>query len=94
MGFHAFAIQQIVVLFTLAGRQSLNSAEKNPWFQRPVDLNETRWIEGQFCVWDDDEELRMWIPVCPVCKRGPITKGQIYCGEEYGVSNCVSGVAD
>jgi hypothetical protein len=56
----------------------------NPWLQRPHDPSQTRWIDGQYCIWDDaplEEFGQIWIPVCPVCKRGPVDKGNVYCDE-------------
>ena len=55
----------------------------NPWLDPPGNPAESRIIDGQFCVWDDgsfDEFGQIWIPVCPDCRRGPLDKGEYYCG--------------
>jgi len=56
----------------------------NPWFDRPNDVDEEREIEGQLCIWDDsprEEFGQVWIPVCSGCYRGPLSKGELTCGE-------------
>lgn len=61
----------------------LDALDDNPWFQVPDDPTETREIEGQLCMWDNDALEcfgQMWIPVCRTCRRGPINKDEQMCG--------------
>lgn len=63
----------------------------NPYFQRPDNILETREINGQLCVWDDDPEEdfgQLWIPVCRMCLRGPLNKGQQYCHRDKCIVDC------
>ena len=45
-------------------------------YPKPKDIEATIFINGQFCIWDDDPEIsfgQVWMPVCIWCKRGPLS---------------------
>ena len=49
----------------------------------------TMTIKGQLNVWDVDEWLwpeGLWMPVCKLCMGGPLSKGEVYCGDFNGIA--------